>query len=188
MKIKANSSFSSWSNAAVSLRPLSLSLCAGAFLLIFTGAAMADGASTKELRRFGFSGSYTGIVRGTLLSRTLPSAAFTPVPVSELVTETLPQVRQQKIASPFGIGSEYLLYVKTVVNRRRAVIRGLYYGESLNPALGATTVKTGTKVLQVKRSVSRGTSSRMTLADNMNEFNSAGVLLAQWKKKGTLEK
>jgi hypothetical protein len=75
-----------------------------------------------------------------------------------------------------------------VVNRRRAVIRGLYYGESFNPALGANTIRTGSKVLQVDRSVRRGTISRMALTDNMREYNTSGDLLAQWRKRGSLEK
>jgi hypothetical protein len=157
-------------------------------VLMFTGAAMADGATTRDLREFGFVGTYTGIVRGNLFSRTVASAAFTTVPVSELVKETLPQKDRQKIESPFGSGTEYLLLVKTVVNRRRAVIRGLYYGESFNPALGANTIRTGSKVLQVDRSVRRGTISRMALTDNMREYNTSGDLLAQWRKRGSLEK
>jgi hypothetical protein len=54
--------------------------------------------------------------------------------------------------------------------------------------LGANTIRTGSKVLQVDRSVRRGTISRMALTDNMREYNTSGDLLAQWRKRGSLEK
>ncbi len=172
----------------MSFRRLPWSLCVGAMALMITGAAMADGATSRYLREYGFAGSYTGIVRGHLFSRTSASASFTTVPVSKLVKEQMPQPDRQSIESPFGSGAEYLVFVKTSVNRRRAVIRALYYGETFNPALGATTVRTGAKVLTVNRNARRGEISRMSLTDNMKEYNTTGDLLAEWKLKGSLEK
>lgn len=188
MKIKANSSsFSSYESAKASRR-LSLVLSLGVSVLMLSNLAMADGATRRELREFGFAGAYTGVIRGNIFSRTNASASFTVVPVSKLSTERLPQGTRQRIESPFGSGTTYPLYVKTIVNRRRAVIRGLYYGESFNPALAATTIRTGSKILQVDRNGRTGFLSPMILKDSMTEYNSSGVILGKWKYKGSLEK
>jgi hypothetical protein len=188
MKIKSSSSFQFRVGPGLFSRPVPLNWGVGLALLAISATVMAGESPNRELRELGYAGAYTGVIRGNISSRTSPGSAFTSVPVSELVTEALPQANRQKIESPFGSGTSYLLFVKTVVNRRRAVIRGLYYGQSFNPALGAVTVRSGTKVLQVERNARRGSNSPMTLSDNMREYNTSGDLLAQWRRRGTLEK
>lgn len=160
-----------------------------ALLALATPSAEAGASGRRALREYGYTGSYTGIVRGIESFRTLSTSPFTTLPVSRLGTEKMPQPERQRIASPFGAGNTYLLYVKINANKRRATLRGLYYGEAFNPALGLTTVRTGSKKLDVRRNSHSGAVTSMSLDDRMSEFAAAtGALHAQWALKGALDK
>lgn len=158
-------------------------------LALATLPAEAGTSSRRALREYGYTGSFTGIVRGSESFRTLSTSPFTTMQVSRLDTEKMPQPERQRIASPFGAGNTYLLYVKINANKRRATLRGLYYGEAFNPALGLTTVRTGSKKLNVRRNSRSGTVTSMSLDDRMSEFAaSTGALHAKWALTGTLDK
>jgi len=187
MKIKATPSFSSSPEFAIPSRLVSRFWGLGVAALLLSGIAMADSSTNRDLRRYGFAGSYSGVMRCNEFFRTNAAVSFTVSPVSRLATEALPQKESQKVKSPFGEGTDYLLHVRTVVSRRQVVVRGLYYGESYNPALGVTTTRSGSKVITLEKRGGRGLSP-MQVTDNMTETNAAGAILAKWRLKAILER
>lgn len=183
MKTKANSSFFSFRGSRHGFSPVSSGIWIAAFLLLISGIApTTDASTTRDLRKYGFNGRFTGVVTGNKSFRTGGSGSFTVVPVSQLISESVPQPTRRTVRGYFGSDTSYSLYVRISVNRYRAVIRGMYFGEKLNPTLGTTTIRTGSRTLTVTKN------RRMALVDSMKEYNSTGDLLGQWNLKGTLYK
>lgn len=149
---------------------------------------MGGDTTRRQLRELGYYGAYTGVVSGTKSFRTTSTANFTVVPVSELATERVPSATRRTVPGYFGSGNLYSLYIKTTVNRHRATIVGLYFGERFNPKVGATTIRTGSRRIEIKRNSRASTVGLMSLTDNMREFNDTGVLLGQWQLKASLSK
>lgn len=185
MKITANSSFL---DSKTSFGRLSPGVFIGAALLLVSGIAMGNGSTRRQLRELGYNGSYSGVISGNKSFRTTGTGTFTVVPVSQFATERVPSSTRRTVTGYFGTGNSYLLYNKTSVNRHRAIISGLYYGESFNPQVGATTIRTGSKRLVIKRNWRTSTVGLMSLRDNMREYNATGDLLGQWQLRADLSK
>lgn len=184
MNIRANSSFS-----LVTRFPFfhfSPSVFVGVALLWISGIAMGDGPTRRQLREFGYVGNYSGVLSGNTSYRTTGTAAFTVVPVSEFITEKIPQPNRLTVEGYFGTGNSYSLYVTTRVNKQRATIRGLYFGERFNPRVGATTIRTGSRRLEIRRNPRTSRIGLMSLTDNMTEFNQSGAILGQWDLQSQL--
>jgi hypothetical protein len=157
---------------------------------LVSGLLAEAGTNTRrKIREYGFVGKYSGIVGGNEGFRTLPTANFTDTPVSRLSSERVPQPEKVTVVSPFVSGTPYSLFSTVSVVKRRLKIRGLYFGEAFNPALGINTVRSGMKILEVKRKGRSDSSFAMSLRDVMNEKASlGGALHAYWSLTGVLRK
>ncbi|MBU6180170.1 MAG: hypothetical protein KGR69_10925 [Verrucomicrobia bacterium] len=186
MKIRANSS--SLLESKISFRRFSPGVVVGAACLLISGIAMGDVSVRRQLREFGYNGNYSGVLSGDISFRTTGTGNFTVVPVSEFTTEKIPQPTRMTVEGYFGSGNSYSLYVQTSVNKQRAIIRGLYFGERFNPRVGATTIRTGSRRLEIRRNARTSMVGLMTLTDRLTEFNSAGAILAQWDLESELNK
>lgn len=157
---------------------------------LVSGLLAEAGTNTRrKIREYGFAGKYSGIVRGNEGFRTLPTAIFTDTSVSRLTSEKVPQPEEVTVVSPFVSGTPYSLFSTVSVSKRRLKIRGLYFGEAFNPAFGINTVRSGRKILEVKRKARSESISAMSLRDVMNENASpGGALHAYWNLTGDLKK
>ncbi len=169
---------------------------ATALLLALSSAefANAQGNSRRILRQFGYNKEYAGVIRGFQHYRTTGSTPFERDRISRLKRITIPVPPREVVADPQGEG-EYRIVNRIVANRRRATIRGNYFGVAENPRTGnppgvpaKATTRVGVRIIRIVRNNRRGKIVSASYLDRIVEFDriETQVILARWLVRGRL--
>jgi hypothetical protein len=141
--------------------------------------------TNRDLRYFGYSGTYRGFVRGEVGTRN--GGAFDYRYVDQRSSERVPTGRRSIVTAPTGNNGFFLNHNAPTGNGRRMKIRSFYSGVSYNGIYGEDMVGSGSKVVTVVR---RGYNRYdMSVVDNLNErAASDGRLFSYWRIRGNLGK
>ncbi len=147
----------------------------------------AAGVNKARLRKYGYTGTYSGIIRGTHSTRVVSTTPFAVSPISDLIKVKVPPPRKGVVKDPKGAGAYSILYTATA-DKRRARIRGSYYGKAYNPDAGVVTVRSGIREMIITRNTKNGRIIKMTYRDKLTERdeNNISVVYAKWSLSGTL--
>lgn len=156
--------------------------------------ANAQGNSRRLMRQFGFDKTYSGVMRGLQSYRTTGATPFETDRISRLKRFRVPVATREVVSDPQGEG-EYRILNSTRVNRRRATIRGQYFGVGQNPRTGNPpgvpakfTTRTGQRILRIRANTRQRRVVTATYRDRIVEYDrdEINVILARWQVRGTL--
>ncbi len=147
--------------------------------------ARITAADRNQLRMFGFDRTYTGIVNGSVSSKTLPNASFTVTPVRVLHREVVP-LPGGKVKSP-ALDGEFSILLRARSSGRKAVVTGSYYGTVYSTALGFNVFRSGTRTIKISKKGSSPGRYTGRFSETIRESaESNGVVYTISKVEGTL--
>lgn len=143
--------------------------------------------TNRDLRYFGFSGSYRGFSRGDVASYNNYYGGYDVRYVDQRSSERIPTGARTIVTGPTGNNGFFLNHSAPRGNGRRMKIRSYYSGVSYNDNYGEYMVGSGTKTTTVVR---RGYYRyNMNVVDNLDERSEYdGRLFSYWRIRGNLGK
>jgi hypothetical protein len=143
--------------------------------------------TNRDMRYFGYSGNYSGFVRGEVATWNGFRRHYDYRYVDQRSSEQLPTGRRTVVTGPTGNNGFFLNHSAPRGNGRRITIRSYYSGVSYNDIYGEYMVGSGSKVVTVVR---RGSNRYdMSVIDNLNERAEVdGEIFSYWRIRGNLGK
>lgn len=154
---------------------------------VFSESAHAWRLSNSELRRFGFAGTYRGVVEGDVLTR--DGDRFLNTVVSQSAREVLPVPNRDIVTGPTRRNGFFLVLRDINGNKRRLTVRMYYSGKSYNPIYKEEMAGSGFKTLRVTRISASRPRFEMLLTDEFSERAvNGGAYYSTWDITGRLYK
>lgn len=145
-------------------------------------------ANAAKIRKFGFAGSYRGIVKGIETSRTQNQSSFNRSRVSRIQIESLPP-KASRTAEGLTEGKTVRVLTTTRVTKRRVLVKSRYFGVSNNSYYGEQTIASGSETLLIRKLGTQGLRFVGRYKDRLLERTEASnVLVARRNIKGKMEK
>lgn len=145
--------------------------------------------TNRDLRYFGYTGTYRGPIRGEIGTSNDFYATYDYGYINERGRERLPTPRRTIVTGPTGNNGFFLNHSVARGNGRRMTIRSYYSGVSYNGVYGEDMVGSGNKTVKVVRRGYWRPRYKMKVVDNLTERASYdGELFSHWRVRGNLTK
>lgn len=165
------------------LNPI-MGLACGLLLTIVADIAVAYPLTGRDLRIYGFVGTYRGQANGTV--GTWNGVDYDLTPVDEAARERILVSKRELVYGPTGTNRFVMIRRSLSGNLRRVTIRGEYTGKAANSEYGEEMNGQGSKIISVVRRGRARPRLEMTTRDRFEERSVFdGTLFAYWAIRGT---